>query len=145
MVSNTEGSQMISASLDLQKAVRDALETDAALVSVLGGAHFYDDVPPGAAFPYVTFGRSAVYDWSTDTESGREHLLTVHVWSRAGGKKETLEIMAAIEVVLATPSLAMEANRLVNLALEYAEARHEPDNDGYHGILRYRAVTEPLT
>lgn len=134
----------MSASLELQKAVHDALAADAGLLSLLGGVKVYDEVPAGTAFPYVTFGRSVAYDWSTDTESGREHLLTVHVWSRAGGKKETLDIMAAVEAAMTLAGLVLETDRLVNIGLEYAEARQEEEHDGYHGILRYRAVTEPL-
>jgi len=132
------------ATLELQKAIRDALKADPGLLSLLGAASIFDDVPPGIPFPYVTFGRSTAYDWSTDTDSGREHLVTVHIWSRIGGKKETLAIMEAVERVLSTANLAMPGNRLVNFALQYEEARYEEQNDGYHGILRYRAVTEPL-
>lgn len=136
---------MISAGLEVQKAVRDTLANDVELVSLLGGTRIYDEVPAAVPFPYVTFGRSTAYDWSTDTDSGREHFLTVHVWSRGGGKKQTLEIMATVEAALATADLVMGSHRLVNIGLEHAEARHEEEHDGYHGLLRYRAVTEPLS
>jgi hypothetical protein len=135
---------MTSAALELQKAMRAALVADAGLVSLLGAPRIFDDVPPGTPFPYVTFGLSSAHDWSTDTESGREHLLTLHVWSRTGGKKEMLGVMDEIERVLAAADLSMETNHLVDLGLQYEEARYEEQNDGYHGLLRYRAVTEPL-
>ena len=84
---------MTAAAADLQKALFSALTGDAALVSALGGAKVFDHAPAHAAFPYVTFGRTSVYDWSTGTESGAEQLLTLHVWSKARGRKETLDIM----------------------------------------------------
>jgi hypothetical protein len=63
----------------LQKAIYEALVANAALVALLGAPRVYDDVPRGAAFPYVTFGPSVVRDWSTGSEGGTEHLLTLHV------------------------------------------------------------------
>ena len=58
------------------------------LAGLLGGAKIYDYAPALVGFPYITFGRSSVFDWSTGTESGTEHILTLHVWSKAHGKKE---------------------------------------------------------
>jgi hypothetical protein len=34
-------------------------------------------------------------------------------------------------------------HELVNLRHEFSEARPDPDGDTFHGIVRYRAVTEP--
>ena len=34
-------------------------------------------------------------------------------------------------------------HHLVNLRHEFSEARLDPDGDTFHGIVRYRAVTEP--
>ena len=34
-------------------------------------------------------------------------------------------------------------HHLVNLRHELSEARLDPDGDTFHGIVRYRAVTEP--
>jgi hypothetical protein len=84
---------MASASWALQQAIFAALTTDAPLNALLGGTRIYDDVPVRADFPYVTFAGSSERDWSTGGEDGREHILTLHVWSRAGGRKEAHEIM----------------------------------------------------
>lgn len=71
---------MASAGLALQRAVFSALSKDAALVALLGSAKIYDDVPQRTDFPYVSFGQSTERDWSTATEDGAEHLVTLHVW-----------------------------------------------------------------
>lgn len=134
---------MSSANLELQKAVYTALKGDAAVVTLLGGNKFFDHVPPASAFPYVTFGRTTVYDWSTDSDVGSEHLFTIHVWSRAGGKSQTLGIMSEIERIMTSVPLQIEGHRLINLRLEFSEALNDDDRDGYHGLLRYRTVTEP--
>ncbi|WP_245419710.1 DUF3168 domain-containing protein [Phyllobacterium salinisoli] len=130
--------------MELQKAVFLALCHDAALVARLGGPNVYDHVPAAAAFPYVTFGQTAVYDWSTDSEIGDEHLFTIHVWARAGGKKQVLEIMDLIASRMSVAALTLDRHRLVNLALQYSQARNDDERDGYHGLLRYRAVTEAV-
>ena len=53
------------------------------------------------AFPYIGFGRTSVYDWSTGTEKDTEQLFTVHVWSKAKGEAETVGIMEIARVRLA--------------------------------------------
>jgi hypothetical protein len=135
---------MASAAWALQKSVFTALTGNAAVTSLLGGARVYDDVPRGAEYPYLTFGRSSASDWSTDGEDGHEHVFTLHVWSRANGRKEAHEIMAALRTALHGAALSLEGHRLVNLRHEFCEARRDPDGETYHGVVRYRAVTEPL-
>ena len=133
---------MASASLALQSAIFSKLSSDAGVLSALGGARIYDDVPDRSAFPYVTFGQTLERDWSTGTEPGHEHTVTLHVWSRGSGRKETDIVMAAARDALHDQALAMTGFRLVNLRHEFSDARREPDGDTYHGISRYRAVTE---
>lgn len=134
---------MASAGLELQKAINQALRQDAVLLALLGGARIHDDVPQRTEFPYVTFGQSIMRDWATSTEPGHEHVVTMHVWSRAAGRKQSHEIMAAIEDVLHDRALPLSGHRLVNLRHEFSDARRDPDGETYHGVIRYRAVTEP--
>ena len=133
---------MTSPAADLQKAVFEALTGDAGLVALLGGPRVFDHAPADAAFPYVTFGRTSIYDWSTGTESGTEQLFTIHIWSKAKGKKETLDIMELARARLDQAPLALAGHHLVNFRLEFAEARHDDDLALHHGLLRFRAVTE---
>lgn len=135
---------MPSSSFALQQALYAALTTDAGLVALLGTPRLYDHVPQAAPFPYLTLGQTTVRDWSTGSESGDEHILTLHVWSRAGGRRETHEIMAALKTALHDRALALDGHRLANLRHELSEARRDADGDTYHGLVRFRAVTEPL-
>ena len=135
---------MISAAIELQKAVFAALTGDAPLVAALGGPSIHDIAPTNAPFPYITFGRTTVQDWDTGTESGSEHLFTLHVWSKARGKSEALAIMEMIRTRLHDATLAMASHRLINLRLDFQEARFDDDLAVHHGIIRFRAVTEPL-
>ena len=136
---------MTSASWALQQSIYQAVTTDVDLTGLMGTPRLYDDVPQGADFPYLTLGQSTVRDWSTGTDAGEEHVLTLHVWSRARGRGETHEIMGALRTALNDRVLPLSGHRLVNLRHELSEARRDPDGETYHGIVRLRAVTEPLS
>ena len=127
----------------LQRGIYQALANSSELGALLGGTRIYDDAPQAASYPFITLGQSLVRDWSTGTEDGAEHLLTLHVWSRAGGKKQVAEIIEAIRAVLHDQPLMLADHHLINLRHEFCEARLDPDGDTFHGIVRYRAVTEP--
>lgn len=135
---------MAHASIALQTTIFKTLTTDPALLTMLGGPKVFDRIPERAAFPYLTLGRTTVVDWSTGTEDGDEHLLTLHVWAKGGGKAETYQIMDQVTNKLHDAHLPIDGYRLVNLQLQFAEARLEPESTAYHGILRFRAVTEPV-
>jgi len=131
------------ASWALQRGVYRALAGSLDLTTLLGGVRVYDDAPQAAPYPFITLGQSVIRDWSTGTEDGAEHNLTLHVWSRSGGKKQVLEIIEAIKAVLHDQPLLLPDHHLVNLRHELSEARLDLDGDTFHGIVRYRAVTEP--
>ena len=133
---------MTAPAAELQRAVFEALGGDAAIAAVVDG-RIFDHAPANVAFPYVTFGRTSIYDWSTGTESGTEQLFTLHVWSKAKGKAETLAIMELARRALHDKDLALEGHRLINLRAEFEEARYDEDLAVHHGLLRFRAVTEP--
>ena len=131
----------MNSAAELQKAIFGALGANAALAALVG-TRVFDHAPANAAFPYITFGRTSVYDWSTGTESGTEQLFTLHVWSKAKGKKEALEIMELARGTLHDAALELEGHKLVNLRLEFSEARYDDRNEAHHGLLRFRAVVE---
>jgi hypothetical protein len=132
-----------NASWALQRSVYQALSSSTDLTALLGGVRIYDDAPHAAPYPFITLGQSVIRDWRTGTEDGTEHSLTLHVWSRSGGKKQAHEIIEAIKVVLHDQALLLEDHYLINLRHEFSETRMDPDGDTFHGIVRYRAVTEP--
>jgi hypothetical protein len=135
---------MASASAALRAAIHDALSSDGALAALLGGAKVYDEPPSGAAFPYVTLGEARVSDFSTATEPGEEHQLTLHAWSRNGGHREAHLIAGALLQALDDAPLALADHRLVNLRFATADVRREADGRTYHALVRFRAMTEPV-
>jgi hypothetical protein len=133
---------MSGAESELQGAILSALNADASLVAALGAGRIFDRAPPHTPFPYITFGRTSAFDWSTGTDSGSEQLVTLHVWSKAKGRKETLELIEAARAVLDDAQLTMDGHHLVSLRADYSEARYDEDLAVHHGLLRFRAVTE---
>jgi len=134
---------MSSASAALRAAIHDALAADGALTALLGGPKIYDEPPRAAAFPYVTLGEARASDFSTGTEPGEEHQLTLHAWSRQGGHREANLISGALLQALDDAPLTLIDHRLVNLRFTTADVRREADGRTYHALVRFRAMTEP--
>jgi hypothetical protein len=133
---------MSSAGFALQKAIFEKLTSDAPTLAALGGPRVYDDAPARTEFPFVTFGQSSERDWSTGSDEGYEHLVTLHVWSRARGRREAEQVIAAARAALHDQDLTLSGHRLINLRHEFSEARRDSDGETFHGIARFRAVTE---
>ena len=134
----------IAASVSLRAAVHEALAGNSQLVSVLGGPKIYDEPPRAAAFPYVTLGEARIADFSTGSERGEEHQLTLHAWSRQGGHKEAHVIAGALLQALDDAPLTLADHSLVNFRFSVADVRREADGRTYHARVAFRAVTEPL-
>ena len=134
---------MISAAWDLQKTVYAALAADAPLIALLGDDRIHDAPPQAAAFPHIIIDQPQIRDLSTGTEPGAEHVLMLHVWSRYDGKREVYEIADAARAVLDGAGLSLGGHRLITLAHQYSDVRRDEDGKTHHGIVRFRAVTEP--
>jgi hypothetical protein len=134
---------MISAAFTLQKAVFEALSADEALTAAMGGkGRLFDGAPYNQDFPFITFGEITSSDWSTGTEAGEDHSLTLHVWSRAGGKKQVFQAAAVIYGLLHDASLQLSGFKLIGLRHQATTVRLGTDGETFHAALRFRAVTE---
>lgn len=126
---------------DLQQALFQRLKSDAPLSALLAGAGLLEQATDNVAFPYVTCGLTSAFDWDTGADSNADHLVTLHVWSKAHGEAETLAIMDRIKARLADAVLVIGPRGQTRLSLEFAEARYDEDLAVHHGLLRFRAIT----
>jgi hypothetical protein len=126
----------------LQQALYGALTGDAG-VAALVSTRIFDDVPRDAALPYIVIGEDEESDWSTVTESGSEHSLTLHVWSRAAGYKEIKQICDAVRGALDGAAPPVSGFYLIDLRFENTRTARQNDGRTYHAIMRFRAVLEP--
>lgn len=135
---------MTAAALSLQEAMRETLLANAPLLALLGGGHIYDELPRGAAPSYVAFGEIETRDWSTASDPGQEHFVTVLVRSNQRSRKLAQEIADAVAAALDGAALALTGHRLVNLRLVFWTVARDRTTEGFGATLRFRAATEPL-
>jgi hypothetical protein len=133
---------MPDAGFALRKAVVARLLQDAALTGLLGQGRVFDEVPRAGQAPYLVLGEGSVRDWSSASDRGHEHRLTLAVWSKEGGAKEALAIADAAVTALESLPVALDGHRLVNLIALDSEVRREADRRLLRAIIRLRAVTE---
>ena len=134
---------MNAAALDLQEAVVTALRGHEALVSALGGQKIHALPPAALPFPYITFGRTEVYDWSADQSEGSEILFSLHVWSKHRGRREALQLIDLVAEALDEGRVVPTRHHLVTCTLDATEVRYDEDLDAFEGAVHVRALMEP--
>lgn len=131
----------MSAERALLAAMRAALLADAE-VGAQVGARIHDDAPADAIFPYVTLGRVETRAADSSGADALEHAVTLHVWSRHGGRAEALSVVAAMRAALHNAALVIEGRRLVLMLAVFSDIFRSGDARTTHGVLRLRAITE---
>lgn len=127
----------------LAAAVLDCLRADSSVSALLAG-RVYDEPPASPAYPYVTLGRAETRPWGGLNGEGVEHALTLTCVSRFGGAEEAKAVVAALRAALHGAGLSLTDHRLVNLRATYSDVFRGSDWRSTFGVLRVRAVTEPL-
>ncbi len=130
--------------LELQTALVAALKSDTTLAAMLAPDGIRDGPARGASFPYIAIGDLSSRDVGAQDWPGREHRLSLTVWSRAGGRAEALDIMERIGVISDGISPDFGVFRLVNMARFEERVARGGDGRSWRGSLTLRAVTEPL-
>ena len=131
----------MSAEIALATAIRAAAMEDAAVQALIGG-RFFDEPPPDVMFPYLTIGRVESKPLDASEREALEHGVTLHVWSRYGGRAEALEIIAALRRCLHNAALDVADRRLVLLFVTFTDVFRSGDGRTTHGVVRLRAITE---
>lgn len=130
----------------VQEALFNALSADAPLQALLGSPmRLYDHVPPDAVFPFVTLGEMQAEPFDTFDHDGMAQLVTLHVWSRQRGRKESKAIMDALYQRLHHGALTISGRQLVLCRFLEAEALLEDDGLTYHGVARYQVLTRGVS
>ena len=101
----------MSASLALQRMLVTAL-------SGVGGVNgIYDGPPLDAVPPYLVIGPDLMTDWSTKTEVGHEHRLSVTAWDAGPGSVAAKSIMGAVETAVIAMAGSQGGHRVVSARL----------------------------
>ncbi|MFN3888980.1 MAG: DUF3168 domain-containing protein [Beijerinckiaceae bacterium] len=131
-----------SSEIALRAAIRNALLADAPLTAQLGGPFVHDEAPRDAPAPYIVFARSEARDWSTMTERGAEHLITMEVWSQSKGVREALSIAGRVADLLHEAPLAIAGASCVRMQIQSIETLRQNANRFVRARIRLRALVE---
>lgn len=125
-----------------QDALTARLAADADVQALIGSpARLYDEAPAGAAYPFAALGRAVSEDRGADGAAMIEHRLTLHVWTRHGGRREAKAIVAAMREAAHEQVFALDGGwSLVSCRAVYADAFRTADARIAHGVLRFKAL-----
>ncbi|MGF1462070.1 MAG: DUF3168 domain-containing protein [Maricaulaceae bacterium] len=128
-----------------QRALFAMLSDAPELSDVLGRpARLYDLAPEEPVFPYVTFGQAETTPIGGDAAPVFEHRMSVHVWSRYGGRSEAKTLIAALRTVIDAGAAPIEGAHLVDLRTVFTDVFRHSDVRTIHGVLKLRAVLQRL-
>lgn len=137
--------------IELQKAIRSVIKADATLATLMGGTvRFYDHVPERTDQPYIEYREGSTAAWDTSesgssTGFGKEHTISINVWSDYEGTKQMRQILRRVyDLLQNNTSMVLSGHKLVNLRFMFDDIVPEPDGQSYHGISQYRAITEEI-
>ena len=135
---------------DFANAIQTAIYTR--LVSQISAVPIYDSIPfqpdgdSTTNFPCIVIGDDTLTPWDTDETLGVTATVTIHVWSRKLGKKETKEILGQIYAALNRQAANLSATgfNFVDCLFEFSEIIEDIDGKTRHGICRYRIIMEKV-
>lgn len=128
-----------SPSWELQKAIFSRLNTDTALTTTLS-CSVYDNVPANmdsSGFPYVVIGEVTEGPNDTMGRTGRDLSVTIHIWSRYVGMKETKEIQNRVDELLDRWAPTVTGWNATQMQQELFETFMDQDGITRHGVSRY--------
>jgi len=128
---------------NVQQAVLNKLAASEAVQATLGASPaLYDYVTPGATFPYIVYGPSHVAPHDTKTDIGFEQIVTLNIWSRYRGGKETREIFQAVYDTLHRAALSIVGQTFLSCEFHSADFGLDEDGQTYHATVRFSVMTQ---
>lgn len=131
------------AAATLQRAIFERLSGDAALTALVGAGGVTDRLPGKERFPFVVLRSIESRDWSTASEPGEEHVVTIEIWSGKDGNLEAQTIAARVGALLDGAALSLAGHHLVNLLQRGGDVGRDGRSRHHRALLRFRAATEP--
>lgn len=128
---------------NVQQAILDTLAANEDVQAALGAVpRVYDYVPQDAVFPYVACGPVHVVSNDNKRDIGFEQIVTLNIWSRYRGGKETRDIFQALYNALHRATLSLTGQ--IFLSCEFHSADFALDADGltYHAATRFAILTQ---
>lgn len=129
--------------IELARALQIALSTDINVQALLGEVpRLYDHPPEDPIFPYVTYGPLRSQDKSGDEAELSGHIMTLHIWSRYGGRSETLSIIQALTGAIKSGAFDLGDIHLVRKSIVFTDIMRALDGLTMHGLMRLSFITD---
>jgi len=129
--------------LEIAQALQIVLSTDSNVRAVLGEVpRLYDHLPEDPVFPYLTYGPMRSQDIGGDEADIQTHILTLHVWSRYGGRAEVIRIVNAITKAVTEREFDLGDIHLARKHILYSDIMRAPDGRTLHGLIRLSFTTD---
>lgn len=130
-----------------QSAIYSKLTNNADIMSRVVG--IFDAVPQtengsDTEFPYITIGEAVHSEWDTDNTIGNDVSVTIHVWSRYRGRRETKEIQGMIFNALHRQDLTYEGFDFISIDFEASQSFLDADGLTRHGIQTFRILIDEV-
>jgi len=133
----------LEATIAISKAVHAALADNGTVTALLGiPPRLYDNPPEDPVFPYLTYGPVRSEDISGDGAIVTTHLMTLHIWSRYGGRAEAMNIVQAVSEALVNMVLPAGDINLTRKQIIYTDIFRAPDWQTLHGLIRFSMTTD---
>ena len=128
---------------EIAKTLHALLSDDVAVQAVLGvPARLYDNPPEDPVFPYLTYGPMRSSDAGGDEADIQTHTLTLHLWSRYGGRSEVINAISAVTSALGQSEAMDVAIHIVRTQVLYTDIFRDPDGQTLHGLIRFLLTTD---
>ena len=133
----------IAAAIEVSKAIHALLSEHMGVQAVLGTLpRLYDHPPEDPVFPYLTYGPMRSEDISADGAVMSAHTLTLHIWSRYGGRAQVMEVLAAVTGALQGADISLPNINLARAQVSYTDIFRAPDGLTLHGLIRFSLTTD---
>ena len=132
---------MAESSLSVLKGVIARLKAVTAVTDIVG-TRIYTSAPQKATFPYVSI-RMSSESYSTKSNSGMQHEITIQGFSRKQSLKEALQIKEAIYDALnrQESNITVVGNNLVLFQAEGVnETLREPDGVTWQSVIQFNSI-----
>ena len=139
----------MGASYQLQIAIFDALNANAALSALVVGIYDNQDQitnpDSDTSFPVLTISTGTIQPWDDDTKKGGQYDVEIHCWSRARNSLEGKAIMDSVYNALHRGTLSISGWGFVGCDLiDQINPQRDPDGITRHGVQTYRITFEEL-
>lgn len=132
---------MSTAAWPIQQAIYARLTGDTALMAI---AKVYDEIPETASYPHVSFGVTQEQPDDAHDRQGLHVDVTLDIWSKYAGNKESATILAHLDRLLDRKPLNVAGFTKVSIARAWHQFIRDPDPKIRHCPVRFRIWLEEI-